>query len=107
MSPYPESGVLPPSQSRARFIRPMKQLTVEVPASSDPVDVFMAQCPTPVELFNAVRPWGSVRELRIWTENKESNLVWVARVEFWFEDEARRFEVGFGQKALTLKGWQV
>ena len=85
----------------------MKQQTLEVPASSDPVDIFMAQCPTPVELFNAVRQWGSVREIRIWTENQNTRLSWVARVEFWYEEEAKRFETGFGQQALTLKGWQV
>jgi hypothetical protein len=31
---------------------------------------------------------------------------WRARVEFWYEDEAQRFEAGFANSQV-LMGWQV
>jgi len=71
-------------------------------------------CPSPGELFDAVRLWGSLREVSVWAvkafpdqEEGEGNLTWRARVEFWFEDEARRFEVAFGQTGSIIKGWQL
>jgi hypothetical protein len=75
--------------------------------------------PTPSEVFDAVRSWGSIRQLSVWSESATGGVVdakrapsthvpsWGARVEFWYDDEAARFDVGFGQRACLIKGWQV
>jgi len=81
---------------------------------------FMARCPTPGELFDALRPWGSMRDIAIWagdveplgrdsniTEHSRPVLDWGARVEFWSEEEAARFQVGFGATGSLVKGWQM
>lgn len=70
----------------------------------------MTHCPSPGELFEAVRFWGSVREIKVWAEppvQEGGPPSWGARIEFWYEDEARRFEIGFGQRGSHIKGYQV
>lgn len=68
----------------------------------------MAQCPSPGELFEAVRPWGSIRQVGIFLQpTSHTESLWFARVEFWYNDEARRFDVCFGETGSTIKGWQV
>ena len=72
----------------------------------------MAQCPSPGELYDEVRKWGSLRQVSVWAheaarQGENGQLRWGARVEFWYEDEAARFEVGFGQTGSTIKGWQL
>ncbi|ORY33788.1 hypothetical protein BCR39DRAFT_557015 [Naematelia encephala] len=118
ISPYPTPHTLPfpVPPTPARQIRPSKRVQgYETPADGSPTQIFMAQCPSPGELFDAVRPWGSVRSVSVWIQqfNELSlsqlppSLVWAARVEFWYEDEAQRFDIGFGQTGSTIKGWQM
>ena len=112
ISPYPLPRVLPLSLSPGRYIRPTQAALVPAIKSPNATERFMQQCPTPGELFDAVRSWGSVRQLRVWAETTPSEgsteeVKWGARVEFWYEDEARRFQIGFGQMASLIKGWQV
>jgi len=69
----------------------------------------MNRCPTPGQLFDAIRPWGSLRSVGVWADGlgEDKQTIWGARVEFWYEDEARKFEVGFGQTGSLVKGWQM
>jgi hypothetical protein len=56
-----------------------------------------------------------MRQLSVWAQEAERvpgsegppELLWRARVEFWYEDEARRFEIGFGQSGCIIKGWKL
>ncbi|KAK4688223.1 hypothetical protein P7C73_g1892, partial [Tremellales sp. Uapishka_1] len=123
ISPYPPPQRLPspPGPVSIRYIQPTK--LVNAPISSpypNTTDALMATVPTPGQLHDAFRPWGSMREVSVWVEEKrgpqgefspdggkQGNLQWRARVEFWYEDEARRFEVGWGQTGSLLKGWQL
>jgi len=93
-----------------------------LPQNHTQADEFVAKCPTPGELFDAIRPWGSLRTVGVWVQNIHQSqdgmtggagcgggaeLKWSAKVDFWYEDEARRFEVGWGQTGSLLKGWQL
>lgn len=82
MSPYPGAAPMPPlaGGARARHIVPipMAHGTMARPSARD--------------LFWLLRPWGSVKSISVGTMSG-----WVARVEFWHECEAVRFE-----SALTM-----
>jgi len=113
VSPY-VNAFLPLPTSRGRYIRPTKRVWHVPSLSSDSTDLFMSRCPTPGELFDAIRPWGTIHQVRVWMEPithdgtpGNDQISWAGRVEFWHEDEARRLEVGFGQSASHIKGWQV
>ena len=113
VSPYANMPTLPPPSSQGRYIRPIRRVVPSPEVSSNTTERFMAACPTPGELFDAVRPWGTIREVRVWMEpclhgtGQRDENSWGARIEFWHEDEARRLEIGFGQSASQIKGWQV
>ncbi|WRT67117.1 uncharacterized protein IL334_004083 [Kwoniella shivajii] len=114
-SPYPPPTLLPnPTSSTAtRYIRPARMVATPKPPC-DPELAFLANFPTPGKVYDAVRPWGSIRTVNTYvTEASEqgkgehNNHLWLARVEFWYEEEASRFDRGFGQTASLLKGWQI
>jgi hypothetical protein len=118
ISPYPAPQLLPlPDQIvPARYLRP--SALVHPPSEPLPADAtlkFMAQCPSSAQLYDSIRPWGSLRQLSVWAQEEElppgtegqARLLWRARVEFWYEDEAKMFEIGFGQTGSIIKGWQV
>jgi hypothetical protein len=111
VSPYPSPTPLPYPQhlTPARYIRPKRSIAPPLPVDDNAMLNFMAHCPTPGELFDAVRPWGSLRSISVWADRigPEEKPSWGARVEFWYGDEARMFEVGFGQTGSLMKGWQL
>lgn len=118
ISPYPFPLILPSPHTPvpARCLQPTKLSGPAETTIIDPLTAgFMSLCPSPGELFDAVRQWGSIRQVSVWAHassespvrNPFGNLTWGARVEFWFETEARRFEVGFGQTGSVIKGWQL
>ncbi len=117
ISPYPAPHIVPfpDPPVAARYLRPtMLMQFPEIPLESTATAGFMASCPSPGELFDVVRQWGSLRQVSVWADNSgdtpadgPANSKWGARVEFWFENEARRFEVGFGQTGSIIKGWQL
>jgi hypothetical protein len=112
LSPYPSSDLLPlpDPYTPARAVRPTRHVEPRPEADGEnPTTIFVAHCPTPGELFEDIRPWGSLRSVRVWADGFEGDAAvsWGARVEFWYEDEARRFEVGFGQTGSLVKGWQM
>ncbi|WWD15889.1 hypothetical protein CI109_100313 [Kwoniella shandongensis] len=118
-SPYPPpaSLPLPDGYVTSRYIRPTHlAIPPTLPPNPTPEQSVAAYLPTPNELYAAVRPWGSVRMVNTWVQetvgegsdmHDAGKLKWLARVDFWFEDEARRFEIGFGATGSLLKGWQV
>jgi hypothetical protein len=97
----------------------MKLVDVGTTTSATEQNSSLNHSPTPSEVFDAVRPWGSIRQLSVWSESATGGVgdanrapsthvpSWGARVEFWYDDEAARFDVGFGQRACLIKGWQV
>ena len=94
----------------ARHLVPTVRVDPEPPRSNARDDVIAAQMPTPSELFDTCRVWGAVRSLRVHVDQAivdNEPVSWKARVEFWHEDDAHRFEVGLGQQAILIKGWQV
>ncbi|OCF45496.1 hypothetical protein I317_00744 [Kwoniella heveanensis CBS 569] len=118
-SPHPPPHILPLPESPAstRYIRPTKlALAPTLPPNPSPEQSFRAYVPTPAEVYDAVRPWGSIRSVNSYLqqaaiegkqEDPTQGHLWMARVEFWYEDEASRFETGFGQACNLLKGWQI
>ncbi|WVF72122.1 hypothetical protein IAT40_006934 [Kwoniella sp. CBS 6097] len=118
-SPYPPPHILPLPDSplSTRYIRPTKlALAPSLPANPTPEQNFRAYVPTPSEVFDAVRPWGCIRSVNSYLQQTEvegqlndsaQGHLWMAQVEFWYEDEASRFEVGFGESCSLIKGWQV
>lgn len=107
ISPYPPPMPLPLGESRGRYIRPTQRVLQPLQIIPNITPGPIAQCPSPAELFDAVRGWGSVRDIQIWSEPLMGQLSWAARVEFWYEDEANRFEIGFRQQGSHFKGWQM
>lgn len=108
--PFPDPPV------PARYLRPTQHISTPQSAhSKDPVVALSSQVPALGELFDIVRPWGSLRQITVWLEKGQSAesdqlqpaLSWGARVSFWYEDEARRFEMGFGATGFLIKGWQM
>ncbi|KIR32432.1 hypothetical protein I352_05259 [Cryptococcus deuterogattii MMRL2647] len=67
--------------------------------------------PSPSELYDAIRPWGSLKSVSTWlagvAPEDPATPDWFAKVEFWYADEAQRFETDFGQTGSLIKGWQV
>nr|XP_019042715.1 hypothetical protein I302_08421 [Kwoniella bestiolae CBS 10118]OCF21645.1 hypothetical protein I302_08421 [Kwoniella bestiolae CBS 10118] len=122
-SPYPPPYILPHPNppTAARYIRPTKFVLPPIlPPKPRPEDAFRAYFPTPAEVYDAVRPWGSLRSVNSYiTEAAEETTVkneekendhrhqWIARVEFWNEEEAKNFDTGFGKTASLLKGSQM
>nr|XP_018263874.1 uncharacterized protein I303_03749 [Kwoniella dejecticola CBS 10117]OBR86032.1 hypothetical protein I303_03749 [Kwoniella dejecticola CBS 10117] len=116
-SPYPPPHVLPlpNNPSAPRYIRPTHRVTpLDLPPNHTAEQALRAILPTPGDVYDAVRPWGSVRSVNSYITTtagdcKDQNLQnqWMAVVEFWYEDEARQFDEGFGKTASLLKGWQV
>lgn len=93
-----------------RYIRSFLHIDPVAPKSTSAADLVAAQLPTPSELFDTCRPWGAVRALSIWTEEEVRNgepIKWRAKVEFWQEEDAQRFETGLGENGILIKGWQV
>lgn len=103
--PFPDHPV------PARYIASHRHVERVIPRSADLLDVVAAQLPTPGELFDACRPWGAIRELEVWIQDNNLKdgepIKWRARVEFWHEDEAHRFELGIGEQGCLIKGWEV
>ena len=105
--PFPDPPV------PARYIRPTLQVSpAPTTISQDPAQALHSQVPSLGELFDAFRPWGSLRQITVWLEEQPYScgpptMLWGARVLFWYEDEARRFEVGFGATGLLIKGYQM
>jgi hypothetical protein len=52
-------------------------------------------------VFDAVRPWGSLRELNLTRVGR----YWTCRAQFWFEDEAQKFELEVPKNEFL--GWDV
>ncbi|WVR09791.1 hypothetical protein IAU60_006867 [Kwoniella sp. DSM 27419] len=119
VSPYPPPNILPPlaSPTSARYIRPTALIRIpELPADATMEAIFKAFFPTPSEVYDAVRPWGSVRSVNVYLQQTLTGQgagqpiqghLWLAKVEFWYDDEASRFDFGFGEKGWLIKGWQV
>ncbi|KIR38087.1 hypothetical protein I307_05029 [Cryptococcus deuterogattii 99/473] len=67
--------------------------------------------PSPSEFYDAIRPWGSLKSVSTWLAGvaPEDPAIpdWFAKVEFWYADEAQRFETDFGQTGSLIKGWKV
>ncbi|WWC69489.1 uncharacterized protein I206_103430 [Kwoniella pini CBS 10737] len=110
VSPYPACLTPFPAYPTAiRYIRPTRRSKfIGLPANLRPEAAYQANYPTPGEVYDAVRPWGSVR----WVNSSacphdDPDLGWTATVEFWYEDEARHFDQGFGQTASLIKGCEV
>ncbi|OCF54150.1 hypothetical protein L486_08346 [Kwoniella mangroviensis CBS 10435] len=118
-SPYPSPYILPlPNPpTAARYIRPTRLIVPpSFPSEPQPEQAFRAYFPTPAEVYDAVRPWGSLRSVNSYitevldevkVEENGQRHQWIARVEFWNEDEAKMFDEGFGKTASLLKGWQI
>lgn len=121
VSPYTPPLLLPapPLPCPARYICPTTLVASPPPllTTEDADAAYLRTCPTPGQVFDAVRPWGAVRIISVWLEERPADhadhagsagtLSWKARVEFWDDMEARRFEVGFGAHGLLLKGWRM
>jgi hypothetical protein len=123
VSPFPPSSSLqhlpnilpfPDPPVPARYIRPTRQVIPSaLDGNSDQITIVSAQVPSLGELFDLIRPWGSVRQITVWFEEGQSSghkptaVSWSARVLFWYDDEARRFEHGFGATGMLVKGWQM
>lgn len=109
VSPNPphQSVSFPKSVIAERLIRPSEfsSLTQEAAQS---VPKF---APSPSELYDSIRPWGSLKSVNTWLAGvAPANPAipdWFAKVEFWYADEAQRFETEFGQTGSLIKGWQV
>ena len=103
--PFPDHIV------RSRYIISTAHTHPIIPRSAELKEIIAAQLPTSGELFDACRQWGAVRALEVWITTKEFKdgqpIEWRARVEFWQEDEAHRFEVGMGDFGMLIKGWEV
>jgi hypothetical protein len=106
--PFPDPPV------PARYLRPTEHIIFPCTGdNSDPAAVLSSQVPSLGELFDIIRPWGSLRQVTVWFEDSlpaehgPPTLSWGARVLFWYEDEARRFEQGFGTTGFTIKGRQM
>jgi hypothetical protein len=97
--PPPQVAPLPPVPVAPRFIRPLKK------ADSEGTTAY----PQPGELWDYVRPWGSIREVSVVLEethvaDAETECRWRAKVQFWWEDEASRFETN---NSSTFAGWEM
>ncbi|WVQ98700.1 hypothetical protein IAU59_005831 [Kwoniella sp. CBS 9459] len=118
-SPYPPPHILPlpDSPTTTRYICPTKlAIAPSLPPNPSPEQSFRAYVPTPAEVFDAVRPWGCIRSVNSYLQQTQiegqpddptQGHLWMAKVEFWYEAEALRFETGFGESCSLLKGWQV
>ncbi|KAL7423910.1 hypothetical protein Q5752_001495 [Cryptotrichosporon argae] len=107
VSPYQPPHLLPPAACAPRYIRPVTLMT-DLRGRTD----LRYVCPTPGEVWQAVRPWGSLRSIMVWIDNTaphEQNMGkhWRAKVEFWYEEDAKHFDTGFGATGALLKGWQI
>lgn len=105
-------NILPPSHNvPARYINPTILVSPILPAGDNASARMAAQLPTPGEVFDFCRRWAAVREVHVWMREGHPNnsqlFMWSARVEFWYEDEALRFDSGVGDRGDLLKGWQV
>lgn len=108
--PFPDPPVAARSLSPTKLVIPPQNPT-NISNGNQAIMIF----PTAGELFDQIRPWGTLRKVSVWVVNEFSgtgrdphgNPRWEARVEFWYEDEAKRFDVGFGQTGSIVKGWQL
>nr|ODN81175.1 hypothetical protein L203_05681 [Cryptococcus depauperatus CBS 7841] len=108
VSPLPPQQPIPlhASPTSERYIHPTHYAGFS-PQSPAPISP-----PTSSELYDTVRPWGSLKSISTWATdaNGSKNLgkvQWFAKVEFWYSEEAQRFQIGFGQLGCLIKGWQV
>ncbi|WWC90052.1 uncharacterized protein L201_004984 [Kwoniella dendrophila CBS 6074] len=118
-SPYPPPHFLPMPEppTASRYIRPTRLAKhPSLPPQPQPEDVFRTLFPTPADVYDAIRPWGSIRSVNSYVmeahddvkmEGQEQSHAWMARVDFWYEEEAKNFDIGFGKTASLLKGWQI
>lgn len=108
---YPQLLPLSTPGVPARYIHPHQHTQPVQPLAATAEAAISAQVPTPAELFDVCRQWGAVRVISVWVENSHLQdglpVKWKGRVEFWYEDEAKRFEVGLGEMGMLVKGWQV
>ncbi|OXC69792.1 hypothetical protein AYX13_01559 [Cryptococcus neoformans] len=109
VSPNPphQSVSFPKSVIAERLIRPPEFSSLTQKAAQS-VPKF---APSPSELYDSIRPWGSLKSVSTWLAGvAPANPAipdWFAKVEFWYADEAQRFETEFGQTGSLIKGWQV
>ena len=89
ISPFYNSTEIPPldCQAAARYITPGGG----------------AAMPTPQEVYDIVRVWGSIRLINLVVVGSG----WSCRIEWWYEDEAHRFQCNFKRAGSSLKGHQV
>lgn len=106
-SPPDQPISFPKSVIAERLIRPSKFSSLTQKATQS----LPKFAPTPSELYDAIRPWGSLKSVSTWLAGvAPANPTipdWFAKVEFWYADEAQRFETEFGQTSSLIKGWQV
>ncbi|ODO03428.1 hypothetical protein L198_02275 [Cryptococcus wingfieldii CBS 7118] len=101
VSPLPPAQRLPISPTpAARIFRPSQRMTDAL--SDDTI-------PTLADIYDALRPWGSLKAVSIWITDTESSdaASWFAKAEFWYYNEAEVFERDFGRKGWQIKGWQM
>ena len=74
----------------------------------------LAVCPSPGNLFDCVRPWGAVRQIRARCFPKQggssspADCRWNAMVEFWYEQDALAFQFAYSNNAERLiQGWRM
>ena len=87
-----------------RIIRPIKL------ANSEQVPAY----PQSGALWDFVRPWGSIREVSVSLEKSQvpdgqpgqGECRWRATVQFWYEEEAQRFETSYPNSGPFL-GWEM
>jgi hypothetical protein len=106
VSPLPPPNVspLPPAPVAPRFIRPVKLANPQMSTAY----------PQPGQLWDFVRPWGSIREVSVTLEESQvqgtpsgqGECRWRAKVQFWYEEEAHRFESSF-LNAGPFAGWEM
>ncbi|EIW69665.1 hypothetical protein TREMEDRAFT_30506, partial [Tremella mesenterica DSM 1558] len=113
VSPAPPPSYLPfpDPTTRIRYIRPQRLVFPPEPSPSRD-GILPTAWPTSGDIFEALRPWGSLRQVNVWRDEDGAELEgeehnWRALAEFWHEDEAERFSTGFGATASYLKGWQI
>ncbi|TYJ56582.1 hypothetical protein B9479_002674 [Cryptococcus floricola] len=101
VSPLPPAQRLSVSPTpAARIFRPSQRMTDAL--SDDTI-------PTLADIYDALRPWGSLKSVSIWiTDTTSSDAAsWFAKAEFWYGNEAEVFERDFGRKGWQIKGWQI
>ncbi|KAL1405283.1 hypothetical protein Q8F55_008910 [Vanrija albida] len=105
VSPFPPPNTLPESTAAPRFIRPLR-----FAGSNHPT------LPTEGQVYDLIRSWGAIREVSVTLEvsrprdlpeHIDGDVRWRAKVVFWHDDEATKFETEFQAKGLLVEGWLI